>query len=273
MAQLVEHNLAKVGVAGSSPVVRSIAFPDRLGGPFSAKWPSGKAEACKAFTPGSNPGFASRQHPGAPAPVLFYICGHGSVGRAQPCQGWGRGFEPRCPLQTQQPDYYGSRAFSYPSLGLEPERERALSKRGAFVASWRGRRQATEAGADPRSGYADAPLSAPTILRGSNEPRFLLTLREPRAPHLAPQSSVAYIEYASLLFRGNLGHPEPARSYDPIRCQEPQWPRRPLAIGRRGLPLNPSRSAPGMSSTPSAQSHIRGYRSVGPQSSPSAGFP
>ena len=211
MAQLVEHNLAKVGVAGSSPVVRSIAFPDRLGGPFSAKWPSGKAEACKAFTPGSNPGFASRQHPGAPAPVLFYICGHGSVGRAQPCQGWGRGFEPRCPLQTQQPDYYGSRAFSYPSLGLEPERERALSKRGAFVASWRGRRQAAEAGADPRSGYADAPLSAPTILRGSNEPRFLLTLRGPRAPHLAPQSSVAYIKYASLLFRGNLGHPEPAR--------------------------------------------------------------
>ena len=59
MAQLVEHNLAKVGVAGSSPVVRSIAFPDRLGGPFSAKWPSGKAEACKAFTPGSNPGAAS----------------------------------------------------------------------------------------------------------------------------------------------------------------------------------------------------------------------
>ena len=59
MAQLVEHNLAKVGVAGSSPVVRSIAFPDRLGGPFSAKWPSGKAEACKAFIPGSNPGVAS----------------------------------------------------------------------------------------------------------------------------------------------------------------------------------------------------------------------
>ena len=39
MAQLVEHNLAKVGVAGSSPVVRSIAFPDRLGGPF---WRSGQ---------------------------------------------------------------------------------------------------------------------------------------------------------------------------------------------------------------------------------------
>ena len=49
------------------------------------------------------------------------------------------------------------------------------------------------------------------MLRGSNEPRFLLTLREPLAPHLAPQSSVAYIKYASLLFHGNLGHPEPAR--------------------------------------------------------------
>ena len=49
------------------------------------------------------------------------------------------------------------------------------------------------------------------MLRGSNEPRFLLTLREPWAPHLAPQSSVAYIKYASLLFRGNLGHPGPAR--------------------------------------------------------------
>ena len=68
MAQLVEHNLAKVGVAGSSPVVRSIAFPDRLGGPFSAKWPSGKAEACKAFTPGSNPGFASRSPKGPSFP-------------------------------------------------------------------------------------------------------------------------------------------------------------------------------------------------------------
>ena len=63
MAQLVEHNLAKVGVAGSSPVVRSIAclradsFFSALC--ISAKWPSGKAEACKAFTPGSNPGAAS----------------------------------------------------------------------------------------------------------------------------------------------------------------------------------------------------------------------
>ena len=32
---------------------------------------------------------------------------------------------PRCPLQAQQPDYHGSRAFSYPLQRLEPERERA----------------------------------------------------------------------------------------------------------------------------------------------------
>jgi hypothetical protein len=29
----------------------------------------------------------------------LHICGHGSVGRASPCQGGGRGFESRCPLQ------------------------------------------------------------------------------------------------------------------------------------------------------------------------------
>ena len=62
MAQLVEHNLAKVGVAGSSPVVRSIVCAradESRPFAYTAKWPSGKAEACKAFTPGSNPGFAS----------------------------------------------------------------------------------------------------------------------------------------------------------------------------------------------------------------------
>ena len=90
--------MPRLGSRVRAPLSAPLHFRTVSSGPFSAKWPSGKAEACKAFTPGSNPGFASRQHPGAPAPVLFYICGHGSVGRAQPCQGWGRGFEPRCPL-------------------------------------------------------------------------------------------------------------------------------------------------------------------------------
>ncbi len=30
------------------------------------------------------------------------LCGHGSAGRAPPCQGGGRGFEPRCPLHRLQ---------------------------------------------------------------------------------------------------------------------------------------------------------------------------
>ena len=29
----------------------------------------------------------------------LHICGNSSVGRAQPCQGWGREFEPRFPLK------------------------------------------------------------------------------------------------------------------------------------------------------------------------------
>ena len=53
------------------------------------------------------------------------------------------------------------RAFFNKVPGLEPARVRALSKREAFVASRRRRRQAPEAGADLRSKYADVPLSAP----------------------------------------------------------------------------------------------------------------
>ena len=78
----VEHNLAKVGVASSNLVSRSIFSPGggmvdtrdlkSLGNYFRAgsspalgttsilaTRPSGKAEACKAFTPSSNLGVAS----------------------------------------------------------------------------------------------------------------------------------------------------------------------------------------------------------------------
>ena len=117
----------------SAPVIIRAGF-DR---PFYslATWPSGKAEACKAFTPSSNLGVASRQT-GRPLGaglflalqlrLMWQICprldlptfclaapagaaivvkssrGHGSVGRASPCQGEGRGFESRCPLQNLQ---------------------------------------------------------------------------------------------------------------------------------------------------------------------------
>ena len=54
------------------------------------------------------------------------------------------------------------RAFFNKVPGLEPARVRALSKREAFVASRRRRRQAPEAGAYLRSKYADVPLPAPS---------------------------------------------------------------------------------------------------------------
>src|SRR6266567_4186438 len=41
VAQLVEHHLAKVRVAGSNPVVRSEGSVCPCGMPFAAEWPSG----------------------------------------------------------------------------------------------------------------------------------------------------------------------------------------------------------------------------------------
>ena len=43
--------------------------------------------------------------------------GHGSVGRAQPCQGWGRGFEPRCPLHCLLEGRFLFRPFAYRRSG------------------------------------------------------------------------------------------------------------------------------------------------------------
>ena len=51
VAQLVAHHLAKVRVAGSSPVVRSEDLPEVC----SVEWPRGEATACKAVYTGSNP--------------------------------------------------------------------------------------------------------------------------------------------------------------------------------------------------------------------------
>ena len=147
MAQLVEHNLAKVGVAGSSPVVRSIAFPDRLGGPFSAKWPSGKAEACKAFTPGSNPGFASRSPKGpserrAPfrlrAPDTNRAGGaaaHGTPGGYRQQASWGgapRANPGTFPNGAESPIQHGRKTVEWDfllHLGFEPLLRAACSRK------------------------------------------------------------------------------------------------------------------------------------------------
>ena len=52
VAQLVEHHLAKVRVAGSNPVVRS---QRAAAAGLMVEWPRGEAAACKAAYTGSNP--------------------------------------------------------------------------------------------------------------------------------------------------------------------------------------------------------------------------
>ena len=52
VAQLVAHNLAKVGVAGSNPVIRSKVQEASIP---AVEWPSGEATACKAVHTGSIP--------------------------------------------------------------------------------------------------------------------------------------------------------------------------------------------------------------------------
>ena len=57
MAQLVEHHLAKVRVAGSNPVVRSERVSPSPNGEkcFLVEWPRGEATDCKSVYTGSNP--------------------------------------------------------------------------------------------------------------------------------------------------------------------------------------------------------------------------
>ncbi len=68
LAHLVERHLAKVEEASSSLVIRSTGAPKGLSAPYlppkqnMAPWPSGKAEACKAFIPSSILGGASRKN-------------------------------------------------------------------------------------------------------------------------------------------------------------------------------------------------------------------
>jgi hypothetical protein len=55
VAQLVEHHLAKVRVAGSNPVVRSEGVRPKTGQTSSVAWPRGEATDCKSVYTGSNP--------------------------------------------------------------------------------------------------------------------------------------------------------------------------------------------------------------------------
>ena len=87
VAHLVERHLAKVEVASSSLVGRSIKEQQQLlrYGPV--------AQLVEQRT--ENPRVAGS------IPALGTICGLSSSGRAPPCQGGGSEFEPRSPLQSK----------------------------------------------------------------------------------------------------------------------------------------------------------------------------
>ena len=95
IAQLVEHDLAKVGVASSSLVSRS-RFNARGPDPIRAlSFPLSGHEACADAT-------GAAQSYSQALRFCYHLrlrCGNSSVGRARPCQGRGREFESRFPLQ------------------------------------------------------------------------------------------------------------------------------------------------------------------------------
>ena len=87
IAQLVEHDLAKVGVAGSSPVSRSLKYKDAR-----------VVELVDTLDLKSNEHYVR----GGSSPPPGTSCENSSVGRARPCQGRGREFESRFPLSKKQ---------------------------------------------------------------------------------------------------------------------------------------------------------------------------
>ena len=134
VAQLVAHNLAKVGVAGSNPVVRSRGWtqPSRWSGRVVRQRPAKPCTRVRFPSPPRAISSAGERFPDTeevtgsipvsrteidarcstvctcstsdgPQPGGFHECGRGAAGSAQPCQGWGRGFESRRPLSFLHP--------------------------------------------------------------------------------------------------------------------------------------------------------------------------
>ena len=106
----------------------------------------------------SPPLYRTRQ----PRYTIPHICGHRQVVRHQLPKLTLAGSSPVArSKKAKARHHHGAVLFFNKAPGLEPARVRTLSKREAFVASRRRRRQAPEAGADLRSKYADVPLPAP----------------------------------------------------------------------------------------------------------------
>ena len=123
---MVEHDLAKVGVAGSSPVSRSKKrirdekfIPIKIGkSRFSLSKKRGETipetelrfpalfyllEGCPGGGMVDTLDLKSNEHyvRGGSSPPPGTSCENSSVGRARPCQGRGRGFESRFSLEEE----------------------------------------------------------------------------------------------------------------------------------------------------------------------------
>ncbi len=113
IAQLVEHNLAKVGVASSSLVSRSKFRRSLCGWMKKSSTIAGIAQLVEhnlAKVGVASSSLVSRSKLQNTITVMVSmpeasLCGNSSVGRAQPCQGWGREFESRFPLQFSSSFY------------------------------------------------------------------------------------------------------------------------------------------------------------------------
>ena len=117
LAHLVERDLAKVEVAGSSPVIRSIFLKEEMqisSFLIGSIAQLGEHLPYKQRVIGSSPIVSTKFGPvvqlvrtlachargqGFESPSGRHLCGFSSFGRASPCQGEGGGFEPRNPLQ------------------------------------------------------------------------------------------------------------------------------------------------------------------------------
>ena len=89
MAQLVEHHLAKVRVAGSNPVVRSEGPYALAAWPFVAEWPSGLGKGLQSPVHGFDSRlrlFGSRLRSGTviDRAALCYVVR--AIGAAWPCR-------------------------------------------------------------------------------------------------------------------------------------------------------------------------------------------
>ena len=111
-------------------------------------------------------------------------------------------------------------------------RARALSKREAFVARGRGRRQPAEAGADLRSKYADSPRKLPAQ-NGCDVYRISAGLtRHQRIPHTAENRTLcrarALSKREAFVARGR-GRRQPAEAGADLRSKYADSPRKPSA--------------------------------------------